>query len=65
VYHLLPPRAGNWYRGLQRFGYLPLFALMFLFRPVLSFLLAPAYKMMGLLAQVIGPYQVGPVASIY
>ena len=65
VYHLLPPRAGNWYRGLQRFGYLPLFALMFLFRPVLSLLLAPAYKMMGLLAQVIGPYQVGPVASIY
>lgn len=65
VYHLLPPRAGNWYRGLQRFGYLPFFALMFLFRPVLSFLLAPAYKMMGLLAQVIGPYQVGPVASIY
>ena len=25
------PRAGNWYRGLQRFGYLPLFVLLFMF----------------------------------
>ena len=33
LYHLLPPRAGDWYRGLQRFGYLPLFALIFLFPP--------------------------------
>ena len=32
LYHALPPRAGDWYRGLQRFGYLPLFALLFLFR---------------------------------
>ncbi|HEY4649714.1 MAG TPA: site-2 protease family protein, partial [Gemmatimonadales bacterium] len=39
LYHALPPGAGSWYRGLQRFGYLPIFALMFLFRPVMALLL--------------------------
>ncbi len=35
LYHLAAAQArACWYRGLQRFGYLPLFALMFLFRPV-------------------------------
>jgi Zn-dependent protease len=58
VYHALPPTAGNWYRSLQRFGYLPLFALMFLFRPAMLFLLTPAIKMMTLLGGLIGPYQV-------
>ncbi len=49
---LLPPAAEGreWYRDLQRFGYLPLFALMFLFRPVMAFLLTPAFTMMDLLA---------------
>jgi len=64
VYHLLPPRAGIWYRSLQRFGYLPLFALMFLFRPVMSFLLTPAYAMMGVLAGYIAPYQVVAMVSV-
>jgi Zn-dependent protease len=65
LYHALPPKAGNWYRGLQRFGYLPLFALLFLFRPVVSVLLAPAYAVMGFLARFIAPYQVAPVAGLY
>jgi Zn-dependent protease len=30
LYHALPPRAGTWYRDLRRFGYLPLFVLLFL-----------------------------------
>ena len=64
-YHLLPPRAGLWYRGLQRFGYLPIFALMFLFRPVMVFLLAPAYKGMMLLLQVIYPFRVGQGWNIF
>jgi Zn-dependent protease len=65
LYHVLPPNAGTWYRGLQRFGYLPLFALMFLFRPAMVFLLTPAIKMMTLLGGLIGPYQValGPGLS--
>jgi Zn-dependent protease len=58
VYHALPPNAGSWYRSLQRFGYLPLFVLMFLFRPAMLFLLTPAIKMMTLLGGLIGPYQV-------
>lgn len=59
LYHALPPRAGNWYRGLQRFGYLPIFALIFLFRPVMLVLLAPASIGMTLLLNLISPYRVG------
>ncbi len=64
-YHVLPPRAGNWYRGLQRFGYLPIFALMFLFRPVMVLLLTPAYKGMGYLLGLILPYSVGDGWNIF
>jgi Zn-dependent protease len=65
MYHFLPPRAGAWYRGLQRFGYLPIFALMFLFRPVMMFLLAPAFKGMMLLLQLIYPFRVGDGWNIF
>jgi Zn-dependent protease len=65
LYHALPPRAGSWYRGLQRFGYLPLFVLLFLFRPVVSVLLAPAYAVMGFLGRFIAPYQVAPLGGLY
>jgi Zn-dependent protease len=58
LYHILPPQAGAWYRGLSRFGYLPLFVLLFLFQPVLGFLLTPVRVVMGILVQVIAPYQV-------
>jgi Zn-dependent protease len=59
LYHALPPGIGSWYRGLQRFGYLPLFALIFLFRPVMGILLAPASLGMSFLMQMISPYRVG------
>ena len=65
MYHLLPPQAGAWYRGLQRFGYLPIFALMFLFRPAIAFLLTPAYKGMVLLLQLIYPFRVGQGWNIF
>lgn len=65
LYHALPPRAGNWYRGLQRFGFLPIFALILLFRPVLAFLLAPAFKGMGVLLYFILPYRVGDGWNIF
>ena len=58
IYHALPPKAGLWYRGLQRFGYLPLFVLIFLFQPVMAFLLTPAFAMRSLLYGIIAPYQV-------
>ncbi len=63
-YHLLPPRAGQWYRGLQRFGYLPLFVLMFLFQPVMGFLLTPAYAVRSVLFGFIAPYQVISYVSL-
>jgi Zn-dependent protease len=59
LYHALPPRAGSWYRGLERFGYFPIFALIFLFRPVMLILLAPASIGMTLLLNLISPYRVG------
>lgn len=63
-YHLLPPKAGLWYRGLQRFGYLPLFALMFLFQPVMGFLLTPAYVVRSVLFGFIAPFQVLSYVSL-
>jgi Zn-dependent protease len=65
LYHALPPGAGSWYRGLQRFGYLPIFALMFLFRPVMALLLTPAFKGMGFLLHIILPFSVGDGWNIF
>ena len=59
LYHALPPRAGAWYRGLNRFGYLPIFVLLFVFRPVMLILLAPASLGMDYLMRIISPYSVG------
>jgi Zn-dependent protease len=58
LYHALPAKAGAWYRGLSRFGYLPLFILLFLFRPVVAVLLTPVSLMLGILGRVYLPYQV-------
>lgn len=65
LYHALPPRAGAWYRGLGRFGYLPLFVLLFLFQPVLSFLLAPARAGLVFLLRLILPYRAGEGWNIF
>jgi len=65
LYHALPPRAGAWYRGLGRFGYLPLFALMFLFQPVLAILLTPARAGLIFLLRLILPYRAGDGWNIF
>ena len=65
LYHALPPRAGAWYRGLGRFGYLPLFALLFLFQPILGFFLAPVNIGLGVLVPLIFPYRVGDGWNIF
>ena len=59
LYHALPPRAGAWYRGLSRFGYLPIFALIFFGRDLLPILLTPAYLLNNYLLRVVSPYSVG------
>jgi Zn-dependent protease len=65
LYHALPPNAGAWYRNLGRFGYLPLFALMFLFQPALSFLLTPARAGLVFLLRLILPFSVGDGWNIF
>jgi Zn-dependent protease len=65
LYHALPPKAGAWYRDLGRFGYLPLFALMFLFRPAIDFLLIPARHGMVFLLRLIVPFSVGDGWNIF
>jgi len=65
LYHALPPKACAWYRGLGRFGYLPLFALMFLFQPVLGFLLTPARVGLIFLLRLILPYRAGDGWNIF
>jgi len=65
LYHALPPQAGAWYRGLQRFGYLPLFILLFLFPPVVSILLTPAFAIRNALLRVILPFHVGDGWNIF
>jgi Zn-dependent protease len=65
LYHALPPRAGAWYRGLGRFGYLPLFAMMFLFQPVLAILLTPARAGLIFLLRLILPYRAGDGWNIF
>ena len=65
LYHALPPKAGNWYRGLQRFGYLPLFILLFLFPPAVSLLLTPAFMIRNALLGVILPFHVGDGWNIF
>jgi Zn-dependent protease len=55
-YHLLPPQLGLQYRSLNRFGYLPLFAVLFLLHPVRDFFMAPAYWGMSFLRAFVSPY---------
>lgn len=62
-YHALPARAGSWYRGLHRFGYLPLFLLLFVFRGTMSVLLTPVAVLMRLLGTWIAPYQIGSLLA--
>src|SRR6185312_5874038 len=65
LYPALPPRAGAWYRNLGRFGYLPLFALMFLFQPALTVLLTPARAGLVFLLRLIRPFSVGEGWNIF
>lgn len=60
MYHLLPPRAGAWYRRVQRFGFVPLLLLLLFFRPALSLLLAPATFLFGLALTAVGGLAISP-----
>ena len=64
-YHALPPAAGAWYRSLDRFGMLPLLALLLLFRPVLGLFLAPTYWAFTKLLGLALPFAVGAGWNIF
>jgi Zn-dependent protease len=54
-YHLLPPEAGLRYRQISRFGFLPIIALSYFLPGVLGVFLWPAFQLMALGMQLIGP----------
>jgi len=64
-YYLLPPGIGARYREIQRFGMLPILALMLLAPGVIHWLLGPAYYGMALLQHLIAPFAVGDGWKIF
>jgi Zn-dependent protease len=64
-YYLLPPNLGAQYRSIQRFGILPLLALMLLAPGLFHWLLGPAYYGMSLLQHLIVPFAVGDGWNIF
>jgi Zn-dependent protease len=64
-YHVLPPKWGTSYRSLDRFGFLPLMVLLFLFRPLLDLLLAPAWWLYARLLDLAVPFAAGPGWNIF
>lgn len=65
LYHALPPAAGARLRSLERFGMLPLLALLLLFRPVLGALLAPTYWAFTQLMSLALPFAAGSGWNIF
>lgn len=59
LYHALPAGLGARYRQLGRFGYVPLFILLFLGQPVLNFLLTPMRLGMDLFLRLVAPFGIG------
>jgi len=55
-YYVLPPELGARYRSLQRFGFLLLFALLFLLPGVLNVFLTPAHWIFARLIGLVAPY---------
>ena len=65
VYHLLPATWAVRYRSLDRFGFIPLLALLYLARPLVTILLSPAFLFEGTLLHLVGPYAVGDALNIF
>ncbi|NOT07376.1 MAG: site-2 protease family protein [Gemmatimonadales bacterium] len=65
LYHFLPRAIRDRYRAMQRFGFLPLLALMLFFPEWLRVLLKPAYVGMGLFFKVAHPFAAGAEWNIF
>lgn len=61
-YHLLPPGAGQKYRQLQAFGFIPVLLLIWVFPGVLQVLLWPASLLMRVGLTLVGGFAVSPEA---
>ena len=64
-YHVLPPSWGLRYRALDRFGFLPIMALMLLFRPLLSILMEPARWLYIRMLELAAPFAAGAGWNIF
>jgi Zn-dependent protease len=64
-YYLLPPGLGDRYRSLQRFGFLPLLAILLLFQPLISWMLTPAWWILKVLLGFMLPWAVGDGWNIF
>lgn len=64
-YHALPPAWGLRYRALDRFGFLPIMALVLLFRPLLGALMAPAGWLYLQLIGLAAPFAAGSGWNIF
>ncbi len=65
LYHFLPPAMGAKYRSLDRFGLLLVALLVFVFRPLIGVLLAPASWAFVNLLQLALPFAVGDGWNIF
>lgn len=65
LYHVLPAGIRERYRAFQRFGFLPLLALMLLLPRVLQGLMTPAYFAMSLFFRIASPFAAGPEWNIF
>ncbi|HEX7023214.1 MAG TPA: site-2 protease family protein [Gemmatimonadales bacterium] len=65
LYHLLPAGLRQGYRAFQRFGFLPLLAVMLFFPSILHRLLLPAYAGMAIFMEFVTPFAAGPGWNIF
>ncbi len=65
LYHFLPTTWAVRYRSLDRFGFIPLIALIYLARPVLGYLLAPAFLVEAGLIHAVAPFAMGDAWNIF
>lgn len=64
-YHVLPPAWGLRYRALDRFGFLPIMALVLLFRPVLTLFMEPARWLYIRCLELAAPFAAGAGWNIF
>lgn len=64
-YYLLPPAWGQKYRDLHRFGFLLVLVLVYFLRPLLTWLMTPAFILLGFISSIIAPFAIGNGFQIF